>query len=113
MMRTPSLAELRTARAIIRQRKTKLEATDPTHIDLKFSRQVEDYFTEQIEKLSLEQNYVINGDAIKGYTVTVNDVLRYELCPCCDKPIDTRRKAEILAHNLYRLDTLAGATTES
>jgi hypothetical protein len=50
-------------------------------------------------------NYIITGNDVEGYVLTnVIKPIRYTTCPCCDKPIRTRRAAEILAQNLTLLD---------
>lgn len=49
-------------------------------------------------------NYVIEGGPLNGYIVTFSKVWgEVALCPCCGKPIDTLRKAFLLAENLIVL----------
>lgn len=46
-------------------------------------------------------NYVITGDPTKGYTVEFSRIWpTLSVCPCCDKPIETLRKAYLMAENL-------------
>ncbi len=42
----------------------------------------------------------IEGDPERGYTVQLPHLgAIYTLCPCCDKPFDTLRKAFLFAKN--------------
>ena len=45
-------------------------------------------------------NYTISGDDETGYTVELPVWGKISKCPCCHKPLDTRRKAELLGENL-------------
>ena len=48
-------------------------------------------------------SYTITGDDENGYEVELPVWGKISKCPCCDKPLDTRRKAELLAKNLTML----------
>lgn len=47
-------------------------------------------------------NYTITGNPAKGYAVEFSRVWpRLSVCPCCNKPIETLRKAFLMAENLW------------
>lgn len=57
--------------------------------------------------------YTITGDETTGYVLThISGTIKYSLCPCCDKPIATRRIAEILAANLELMEEAELATKQ-
>lgn len=46
-------------------------------------------------------NYTIEGDPARGYRIEFSRVWPIlRVCPCCDKPIMTLRRAFLLAENL-------------
>jgi hypothetical protein len=46
-------------------------------------------------------NYTISGDPERGYEIDFSEVWpRMTECPCCGKPIETLRKAYLIAENL-------------
>lgn len=49
-------------------------------------------------------SYEITGDRENGFVVQFSERWgRITVCPCCDKPLDERWKAEQLAVNLQRI----------
>ena len=49
-------------------------------------------------------SYAISGDSVRGYTIEFSLALpTLTVCPCCDKPIMTLRRAFLLAENLCLL----------
>lgn len=62
----------------------------------------------------MKSNYIISGNADKGFVLTHKDgAIKYSLCPCCDKPIRTRFAAETLSRKLTELDNNLDGLSQS
>ena len=106
-----TIVELRTAKAILRQKCDREEfGPNPDKglvlamklAEASLSKQIFDLVNKQEEKQSMA--YFIEGDDAEGYVIIKPNGQRITTCPCCDKRITTRPIAQILANNLFKLD---------
>lgn len=104
-MTQPTLSELRTARAILWQKWHEGKCESPA--DVSYTHAAIRSLDTQIAELVVkdEPTYGISQDGIGSFIITHKSGFpRYAVCPCCDKPILSLARAEILAKNLTLLD---------